>query len=349
MCPSHVPPPLDRKIYDFATKVYAEKVIRIPEVISVYRLGNVNEPGVSDLDLLVVVAEAPPDPQSLSVQRVFAGNEQMLSLFLHDVAVFDESGFLSLPLMYYVSRIEHIAGRRQILPELTRRESLLAAMASIVEFSIPRIHRLGELMRKGAPQHVMILLALSCVHTCNLLTTVDCHCDATNEFALSAKEFYSEYVHSGRSAEIESIVHHARATFAIALDRTSYQCGASRLAPSGASLKDTCRQGRTFFGHSSYGNAPYGEFVEGGLVKTWLWVPPEFYWYYHAYARANGIVGESARRALVPYRDEDSALDQELYIFLMKRAAEYNHRQAFLSSSGFSFSDIRVNPGFAVA
>jgi len=337
----------DLSIYEHVAHLYAMRVMKHPMALAVYQLGTVNEPGVSDLDMLVVVKSDCTDINDMSAKNILKDEPQLLAVFLHDVAVFDMQGFKDLPYIYYLSRLQHLAGE-EIPIELKQNQlSSEVHLANLIEFSLPRVHRLGQFQQKKISPRKMVLLALAYIHTVTLAEKIGIVSQENVKFINRAIALRKE-VKTGVSEEhILKFCNDARIMFAKSLNAAANTLPVQKEAPRIAILCDYNRRAITLFGNCSENKDLCGNTPFGIPDTTWLLASEGLYWYFHCYAKMNGLLGDSAKRALTPSCKENGLAD-DFRSFLEDRSIKLNRRVIFLRKVKGEYSDIMPRPGFMI-
>ncbi|MBN1810009.1 MAG: hypothetical protein JW909_13160 [Planctomycetes bacterium] len=106
-----IDPPLqaDRAVYDEALSVYAERCLSDPGFVSLYQMGEVSDPGISDVDLVLVLdpARLRHGPFYFSSRRL---PRELSRLFMHEALVLDMQAFSSVEQLHPVSNLKLLAG-----------------------------------------------------------------------------------------------------------------------------------------------------------------------------------------------------------------------------------------------
>ena len=79
----------DFKDYDSAIESYINYIKKFPEVVSVYQIGSITVPGISDIDLVVVLNDAMLCNDNYSIFS--NSNQRFPELFTHDVHIIPNS------------------------------------------------------------------------------------------------------------------------------------------------------------------------------------------------------------------------------------------------------------------
>jgi len=337
-------PPDNVGVYEQAARTYAARVMQFPSTLAVYQLGTINEPGVSDLDIIVVVRSTCADVAHLSIRYILQDEPQFLAVFLHDVAIFDENTYKDLRSIYYVSQLSHLAGEKLDFGcniSLSRN----ACIANLIDFSLPRIHRLGQLVQKKAPPGILLLLSLAYIDTVKLAEKIGIASPASLEFCNRAVSFRREAKDRRSDVDILTFCNETRLMFARTLNAVAGLIPVKQKSPPFAFLYNHEQQAITFFRECDDTELLCGDSMLGIPDSTWLVVSANLYWYYHTYANSGGSVGTAARRALAPICKEPG-LSEPFLSFLHDRVIWLNRRIDYLRKVNGTFSDIIPRPGF---
>ena len=319
--------------------------MRCPEVVGVFRYGKVNRPGVSDLDLLVVVDGTPRDPALLSARRAFASNPVFASLLLHDAAVLSCDDFNDLEKFYYMSSLECVAGT-DVRPERLEKPWCDFALASnAIDFAVPRMHRLIEFAHCRYDPSFLMILSYAAVHTCNITERM-CPGDVrVSQFVYSATERRKTGGTAETGQNARSFAEEAFRALAACLDNIGTWLGASPSPPRNAALVEGERRSVTLFA-ADHG-LPQDPFQ--GNQESRVFVHPSLFWYFHAYAFTATIIADAVIKRLSPIPPVDcSGLSDAYLSFIDDRSRVLARRFRFLSAPGLEFSDMQVKPGFLV-
>lgn len=132
--------------YEHAIESYISKCANISEVAAIYQFGNVGAPGLSDIDLLVVLGEdveRTEDLQLLSIAHPFWQCEPLIrDCFIHDVLVCPSSVFRDIDWIVPGNEWRHLAGSRVDRREPSSDESDVISLVHGLDFAIARLHEL---------------------------------------------------------------------------------------------------------------------------------------------------------------------------------------------------------------
>ncbi len=127
---------LDLMVYEQAMAAAARTLGAAPGVVAVYQLGSVKFPGISDLDVIVVVDDALPlQTDFQAIVRQAAGREGPY-VFSHAPYVVDRAAFERLPSLFFADNLQHRAGQSLVLAEVNGDEQAFCAFQIAVEAAI---------------------------------------------------------------------------------------------------------------------------------------------------------------------------------------------------------------------
>ncbi len=106
---------VDRAKYDDVLKTYLDYIGSLSQVASVYQLGNISVPGISDIDLIVVLRDKFNIPVNFrNLQREITGATGMY-LFSHAPYVVNRDAYADLPMLFFADNLQHAWGEKLTL------------------------------------------------------------------------------------------------------------------------------------------------------------------------------------------------------------------------------------------
>ena len=95
------------------TEYLAAYLIDFPQVVSVYQMGGWTQPGISDIDLIIVVKELNNGQyKELNVlNKILARNSDEAYMLMHAPFIISEEGFKNLDLFFYCSDLKRLEGK----------------------------------------------------------------------------------------------------------------------------------------------------------------------------------------------------------------------------------------------
>jgi hypothetical protein len=148
---THWPEPHDIAAYDAAVAEYLERLEPEPCIRSVYRIGSVGTPGISDIDLLLFLDDQVPvrEPRRFSVRSLSPTAQY---LFMHDTFVLPASAAQRLHWHYRVEQLELIRGEALQLGSVDRervRDEAPANLAVLTDFTLSILRHLVTALVTG--------------------------------------------------------------------------------------------------------------------------------------------------------------------------------------------------------
>ena len=131
------------------TEYLADYLFEYPQVVSIYQMGGWTQPGISDIDLIIVVKELEkPDYKELNVlNRVLARNSDEEYMLMHAPFVISEKAFEHLDLFFYCSDLKKLAGKEIKInknPVELQEIAELYKLVSVLVHTYPRFYFLNK-------------------------------------------------------------------------------------------------------------------------------------------------------------------------------------------------------------
>lgn len=138
-----IPKFVDIKVYDEYIDKYVRKAKSIKDVVSIYQMGSISNPGISDIDLIVIVEDNfnVVEYQKLSVRNIFKNDSIANYLFIHDVMILDKKSFKNIQYINYCTNLKLLYGKDIEFTSLSKEESKVVQFSIIVDFIISRLHQ----------------------------------------------------------------------------------------------------------------------------------------------------------------------------------------------------------------
>lgn len=127
------------------TDYLAEHLFNFPQVISVYQMGGWTQPGISDIDLIVVVKELDKSEyKELNVlNKILARNSDDEYMLMHAPFVITEQAFKNLDLFFYCSDLKRLKGKEIAInknPSDLQEIAELYKLVSVLAHTYPRFY-----------------------------------------------------------------------------------------------------------------------------------------------------------------------------------------------------------------
>lgn len=157
----------DTAEYSTAVSQYAERLGGQPGVVGVFQIGSVSAPGVSDLDLVVLLEDEGPVPGP-ALLDIVSLNAETRYLFMHRPFLLNRRAAASLHLHYRIGDVQVILGA--LRPEHAFPRPTVATadvtVATVVDFGVDLAAQLlHALVTRRLPVRGMLCLLFSLRHT----------------------------------------------------------------------------------------------------------------------------------------------------------------------------------------
>jgi hypothetical protein len=137
--PFNEPRPIPLSAYERALDRFVHRVSQVPGVLAIYQIGSISCPGISDIDLIVVVDPSQgPFRTKTSVQME---DEEEAFLFFHQPIHVDTALMSQIYHLFYVSDLRRVWGEAVEIVEPTQDEEQVLNAIKLIEvliFDMPR-------------------------------------------------------------------------------------------------------------------------------------------------------------------------------------------------------------------
>ena len=99
-----------REKYDEVLGSYLDRIKRMPNVVSIYQLGNISVPGISDIDLIIVLHDEFTEPVNFRQLQRDATGDIGAYLFSHAPYVANRDTFADLSMLFFADNLRHVWG-----------------------------------------------------------------------------------------------------------------------------------------------------------------------------------------------------------------------------------------------
>ena len=212
--------PLSLADYEHVIEMYAAECSAIPGVSAIYQFGSVGAPGLSDIDLMVILDEDAPldgaELQRLSVKNErWRGEALIRDCFVHDVYVCTRRSFNHIDWLLPGNRWIQRAGveEHREPPDGTDRE--IVEIVHGLDFCIERLHELVRL-GDGAVRSVRWLVPQlwSLTHTRRMLTDAGAPLERSwGELVSSLEQLRATPPDHIRASDVAALIPMVRAHF----------------------------------------------------------------------------------------------------------------------------------------
>ena len=179
------------KDYDSALKNYLN-IIPLSKVKSIYQVGSIGIPGLSDIDLLVVMKDCRRDFWPRFSIRQLSDKDRYI--FSHDCWFMDSIAFEALPLWFPYFDLVHVYGDKININEEKKNAQELNVILLInwLLTKVPSDFLIYSVLREQFHERVMLAMVNSLQHSVALWELSGQHVSG------SAKQFVTEYNHFRR-------------------------------------------------------------------------------------------------------------------------------------------------------
>ncbi len=156
---------------------YIDAVSSNPTVSAVYKMGNISDPGISDLDLIVVANDC---RDSTNIHKLSINNSARSDLFnkvfLHDIFLCDTSVIRKIRYTSLCDNLEILFGKNQKILDVEENELVPLSLQIIFDFITSRLVQFKQHLSAGSIGIRGTLVRVSSVrHSYNLLKNLGVH------------------------------------------------------------------------------------------------------------------------------------------------------------------------------
>ena len=334
-------------VYNTVIDRYIAHISKLSFVKSVYQIGSVRDPGISDLDLVVVVDEC-YDPLKIGMLSIFRNNIhcQTKNTFLHDIYLYNQHSFKRILYSNYCDNMKLLYGVDQQLDVPDRSELDILSMQIIFDFVASRLAQFQQFIAGGRISLRGILVRVSSIkHSYSLLAKLGINDSEIQDFVCKVEKMRREHenvsdidIHETFLASFyffSRIVHLASKYFFEKYLRFHTDIDASN------SLKLNSQ-----FTIKFVEDAPgYYKTVN---VEPTIYYPQEVFFHYLAYIKSKSMFAERAKYHLCFSGDERYDIHDNYTRTLDKRLGALSDNLLFLNLNKADFS-MRGNPGFLIS
>jgi hypothetical protein len=214
---------VSRDTYSSYIDRYLTAARAIDGVIAIYQMGGVSTPGISDIDLIVVVDGSfqPHQYSQLSVRQIFEDDEQAAYLFTHDVMILDTTSFERLDYVFFASNLRHLAGEELSTQSPTAEEKRHLGFALLCDISLMRLHQFCRTeLAHVLPVRNSLLRASSIKHTLHLAEPFE-WTDLPQELTDEVNQFRRTWFEEGTIETARALVDRCASAFRTAVHACS--------------------------------------------------------------------------------------------------------------------------------
>lgn len=337
--------PLTREKYEEAIAKYLAKVKGYPHVRAVYQIGSIGHPGISDVDLVVVVDRV-RDPHGLSTLSVYQGESHdspTRYIFPHDVYLFDTASFLDFRYSVYADNLSLLYGEPQSESSRSPEEERWLSLQILFDFTVLRLAQFRNLFSSGTLDARGILVRVASIkHSSRMLRTLGIECPTVQDFArrvAAARDRYTDVSpHDLIKLFEESFLRFAEVAEAASAYFDQHVLLYYSEVDPGSVLKINRHQILRFVDHA----------VERNRASTdpfAVFYPKVAFFHYLAFRWCDNVIGRAAARHLAHAGDEVFEMKPEYESILRRRLQAISHHHSFLLENRLSFA-MKGIPGF---
>jgi len=336
----------DISAYTAITERYIDYASHNKAVLAVYQIGSTNNPGISDIDLVVVV-ENVFDPESLDSLKIsrFENSEPARDLFIHDIYLYDRESFKTFRYTVHAQDLHLLWGTPLEVEDIHEEDMEALSLQNIFDFISSRLIQFYQFLSGGKLSLRGTIVRVSSIkHSYDLLKRVGI-VDHEMEAFIRAIYEMRENAYTIHSQELLSIFLDSFKQFS-RLVWLAGTCFREHFLPCyetvglGNSMKLNPHFLMRFVGKITELNPPT-------RTDPTILYPDVVYYHYRAIAQWENAISLWARNILSGNRDEYYDLDVLYVQTLKKRIEAMALHYEFLSANRITYA-MRGYPGFAV-
>jgi len=329
--------PLTKHHYDVYLAHYVSYTSQFPFVKAIYQLGSVGQPGLSDLDVIVVVDDV-VDPLAMNKLSVFQSQKDPLFryLFIHDIYLFNESSFKQIHYIHYSNRLQLLYGNDLLNPEYEPAHGQPLSIQIVFDFISSRLIQFENFLASPKLGLRGLLVRVSSLrHSYFLLKQCGIQDKETEQFIEKINDFRAS-IPNGSAEDIWQLFlqsfHYFRRIVLLAADffENKYLLYQSPVA------KSSFLQLNAQFGLRFTSNYDIQKSIDSQCKE--IEYPAAVFYHYLGYCKGNSLVAEAARASLAYTGEEVFALSSEYEEALLRRAHAVSAHRAFLAANRAQFA-----------
>lgn len=336
---------LDIGTYETTINRYVDYVSHNRAVLSVYQIGSTNDPGISDIDLVVVV-DPVIDPEALDSLRVlrFDDSEVVRYLFLHDVYLYDRESFKYFNYNVH-GELRFLWGVQLDVEGVENDEVAVLGIQNIFDFVSSRLVQFYQFLASGKLSVRGALVRISSIkHSYDLLKRAGFLDPGIEAFVQTISEMRKS-AHAVDLNDLFSLYMDSFDQFSRVVCLAA-ECFREQYLPchEAVDLGNSLKLNSQFlmrFVDKSKGLNP------ASRIDPTILYPDVSYYHYREMARWDGIVSRWARHLLSGNCNEYYELDHTYSRILRRRVDSMSRHYEFLASNRISYG-MKGYPGFAV-
>jgi predicted SAM-dependent methyltransferase len=325
---------------------YVDHLKRFPFVKALYQIGSVNDPGISDIDLIVVVDDC-IDMLGINQLSVYNNNNSFLInyLFIHDIYLYNTASFKNLPYSIYFDELKLLYGEPQSIEIPTQEETNALALQIVFDFVSSRLTQFQRLLAAGrlGVRGTLVRLA-SIKYSYMLLNKLGIQDDEIQHFVARILDMRKDYRKINEreltSTFFESFYYFSR----IVLLAAAYFSDHYLNFWGAVDFSNSLRLDRDF---SLKFRPETPNLYRQITIEPIIYYPPPVFYHYLAYTETSNLLAEKARLYLSSSGGERYDLERDYKMTLQKRLESISDHFAFLKRNHASYA-MAGHPGFSV-
>jgi len=176
--------------YIRAINDYIDAVSSNPIVSAIYKMGNISDPGISDLDLIVVAKNCRDSMSFHKLSINNSGNSDLFNkIFLHDIYLCDTSVIREIRYTSLCDNLELLFGDDQMIMDVGEKELGPLSLQIIFDFITSRLVQFKQYLSAGSIGVRGTLVRVSSIrHSYKLLKNLGVHDKETESFISQVTE-----------------------------------------------------------------------------------------------------------------------------------------------------------------
>ena len=337
---------IDHDFYNAVVARYITQISNLAFVKSVYQIGSVKDPGISDVDLIVVVDEH-CDPLEVNMLSVFNNgfHRQAKAVFLHDIHLHNQRTFKQFLYSNYCDNMRLLYGVDQPLSIPDAWELDILSVQIIFDFVASRLAQFQQFLASGRISMRGILVRVSSIkHSYSLLTRIGIADSAIQKFIWKVEALRRAPERVSDKDVLETFLS-SFYYFARIVHLTSRYFFERYLNfHSDIDASNNLKLNNQFI--VRFINDAPGQYRDVKNEPV-IYYPQEVFFHYLAYIKSHSLFAEKAKYHLCFSGDENYDIDASYTQILHKRLRSISDHLSFLNFNMANFS-MRGNPGFLI-
>lgn len=325
---------------------YIDYLKKKPFVRAVYQIGAVNDPGISDFDLVVVVDKC-NDPLKMNELSILQaqGNDALKYIVFHDIYLYDCESFEDFHYTNYCNSMELLHGISQPVREINRSEIIPLSVQIIFDFISSRLVQFQNFLATGRLSLRGILVRIySIKHSYMLLRNLGLENQEVLKFIERVKHL-RENLDNIDSQTVLNLFLESFFQFSRIVWMAAKYFSERFLLFHSAIEPSNCLKLNQNFNLKFVDCTP--DIYRSVKNETMIYYPEEVFYHYHAYTNCSNLIAEKAKYYISCSGNESYDLIQEYTEVLQKRLDAISNHFEFLKKNRAYYA-MKGNPGFTV-